>query len=62
LLAAGGAVAFGVLPVVREKQKEARDRLIDSPAAYLLYAGEALGPADLATSIGRCARQFMFRV
>jgi hypothetical protein len=62
LLAAGGAIAFSVLPVIRDKRKEARDLVHSSPAAYLMNVEEGLGSATLLQRIGQRARQFVFGV
>jgi len=62
LLAAGAAVAFSVLPVIRDKQKEARDLRKASPVSYLMNVEEGLGTASLTQWIAQRARQFFFRV
>ena len=62
ILAAGGAIAFSVLPVIRDKQKEARDLVRSSPAAYLMNVEEGLRSATLMEWIAQRARQFFFRV
>lgn len=62
ILAAGGALAFSVLPVIRDKQKEARDLVRSSPPAYLMNVEEGLGSTTLMGWIAQRARQFFFRV
>lgn len=62
VVAAGGAIAFSVLPVLRAKQKEARDLESSSPVAYLMRVEERLGPTTLTGWVARRARQFFLRV
>jgi hypothetical protein len=40
ILVGAGAVAFSILPVIREKQKNAREAIASSPVAYLLRTEE----------------------
>ncbi len=62
ILAGAGALAFSVLPVIRDKAKEARDKARSSPAAYLLYMQEDLEPAKLSSRITQMARKVFFQV
>jgi hypothetical protein len=57
---ATGAMVCSVLPVLRAKQKEARE--LTSPAAYLMHVEEGLGPATLTEWLARKARRFFLRV
>jgi hypothetical protein len=59
VIAAGGAVAFGLAEVFRAKRRQAWERLESSPAAYLLHLQERLQPARLITVIQRHFRRFL---
>jgi len=62
ILIGAGAAAFSILPVIRDKGKEARDKVHPSPAAYLFSIRENLSPSTLMDQITRRARSFVFRV
>ena len=62
VLAGAGALAFSVLPVIRDKAKEARDKVRSSPAAYHLYMQEGLEPAKRSSRITQMARKVFFQV
>ena len=63
VIAAGGAMALGVVPVLRDKRKEARELASSAaPAAYLMYVEEGLGPTTLRERIARGVRQIFFDV
>lgn len=62
LLAVGGGLALGLIPVIRDKQKQAREALKSSPAAWLMRAEENLKPATLSSWVSKSARQFILGV
>jgi hypothetical protein len=62
ILVGAGALAFSVLPIIRDKGKEARDKMRLSPAAYLLRLEEGLEPAKLTNWIVQRSRRFLFQV
>lgn len=59
IVAGTGAVVFSAFPVIREKQKEAKQEMLSSPAAYLLYVQEGLEPATIASQVAQYARRFI---
>jgi hypothetical protein len=61
IVVGAGAIALSTFPVIRKKQKEIKQTLQSSPAAYLLYVQEGLEPAKATTWITRQARQILFR-
>lgn len=62
ILAAVGAVAFSLIPVIKNAQKVARMEVNKSPVAYLLFADENLNPETMVEQITRSARKFCFNV
>jgi len=56
-----GAIALSTFPVIRKKQKDMKQALQSSPAAYLLHVQEGLKAATATTWITRQARQILFR-
>jgi hypothetical protein len=62
ILAVGGALAFSVLPVIRDKRKEARDLQRSFPEAYLMNVEEGLGAPKLTEWVAQRARQFVLSV
>lgn len=62
LLALGGGFALGLIPVLRDKQKQAREAVKSSPAAWLMRAEENLKPATLSSWVRTSARQFILGV
>jgi hypothetical protein len=62
ILVGVGGLALGLIPVIRDKQKEIEKIYRSSPAAYLLRMEENLAPAKLRSWIGQRARQFRFGV
>lgn len=62
IIAGAGAIAFSILPVFRKKQEEISQVIRSTPAAYLLYLQEELGPTQAAAWITQQARRFLFRV
>lgn len=61
LIVGAGAIALSTFPVIRKKQKDMKQALRSSPAAYLLHVQEGLEPATATTWINRQARQILFR-
>jgi hypothetical protein len=62
IVAGAGAIALSLFPVIQRKQKDAKQAIDTSPAAYLLYTQEGLEPTNLISQVTTCARQFVFRV
>jgi uncharacterized protein DUF6236 len=62
ILSAGAGIAFSLLPIIRDKRKEARDLNRSSPVAYLMNVEEGLRTPSLTQWIGERARQFFFHV
>jgi hypothetical protein len=62
ILIGAGAAVFSLLPVIRDKGKEAKEKLRSSPAAYLLRVEESLEPTTLASQIAQQARRLFFRI
>ncbi len=62
LLAAGGGLALGLIPVIRDKQKQAREAVKSSPAAWLMRVEENLKPATLTSWVSTSARRFILGV
>ncbi len=57
VVAGGGAVALSILPVLRDKRKEATAALHSSPATYLLHVQEELQPSSVRSHIAWRARR-----
>ena len=62
ILAGVGAVAFSLIPVIKNAQKVARMEVNKSPVAYLLFADEKLNPETVVEQIHQSARKFCFNV
>ncbi len=62
ILAAAGAFALTVLPVIGEKRKAYEEKLRSSPVAYLLHLEEELQPATLTSWVSQRARKFLYGV
>jgi hypothetical protein len=62
IIAGTGALAFSLLPIIREKRKTARDVIQSSPEAYLLYLKEGLEPSKLTTWITQSTRELFLGV
>jgi hypothetical protein len=62
IVAGVGAIAFSLFPVIQKKQKDAKQAIHSSPAAYLFYAKEGLQPANLTSQITQHVRHMFFQV
>jgi hypothetical protein len=62
LLAAGAGLALAVIPLVRDNQKQAREEMKASPAAWLLRIEEGLQPEVLSSWVSKSARKFVLGV
>ena len=61
IIVGAGAIALSTFPVIRKKQKDMKQTLRSSPAAYLLHVQEGLEPANATTWITHQARHILFR-
>jgi hypothetical protein len=62
VLAAAGGLALGLIPVIRDKQKQAREFVQSSPASYPLSVEENLNPGTLTSRISTAVRHFVLGV
>lgn len=62
LLAAGGGLALSLIPAIRDKQKQAREAVKSTHAAWLMRVEEDLKPATLTSWVSTSARQFILGV
>lgn len=62
LAAALAGIAWGLIPVLRDKRKIMKETLRSSPVAYLMRVEEELKPQTLKNWIWRDARKFCFDV
>lgn len=62
IIAGAGTLALSAFPVIRKRQKDTKQALRSSPAAYLLHIQEGLEPTTATTWITRQARQILYRV
>lgn len=59
ILAAAGGLALALIPVIRDKQKQAQEATKSSPVSYLLSVEEKLNPGTLADRITKALRHFV---
>jgi len=62
ILAGAGALAFSVLPVIRDRRRAVRAAMQSSPASYLFYIEEGLKPAILSSRITQSFRRLFLSV
>jgi hypothetical protein len=59
VVAAGGAVAFSFVEVLRAMRRKAQQQVESSPAAYLLHLQEGLQPVNIVKQVRRVIRTFL---
>jgi hypothetical protein len=61
-VAAGGGLAFGLLPVVGTHHRQARELIKNALVAYLMHLRQNLQPASLVQRIAERVRRFVIGV
>jgi hypothetical protein len=62
ILAAAGGLAIGLIPVIRDKQKQAEEAMHASPATFLMRVEEDLNPGTLIAQVRTAVRDFVLGV
>jgi hypothetical protein len=62
VIVGAGAVAFSIIPMLRDERRKVKEAVLSNPAAFLLYTQESLEPANFVSQITRYARRILFSV